>query len=68
MKITEIKTAINNRIIEKGGKVYSNETDEGYDKPAFFAIFLPRFFPNAILREQQVSLQLFLLCWNCLEE
>ena len=30
MKITEIKTAINNRIIENGGKVYSNETDEGY--------------------------------------
>ena len=41
MKITEIKTAINNRIIEKGGKVYSNETDEGYDKPAFFVEIVP---------------------------
>ena len=41
MKITEIKTAINNRIIEKGGKVYSNETDEGYDKPAFFVEIIP---------------------------
>ena len=41
MKITEIKTAINNRIIENGGKVYSNETDEGYDKPAFFVEIVP---------------------------
>jgi len=41
VKITEIKTAINNRIIANGGRVYSNETDEGYDKPAFFVEVIP---------------------------
>lgn len=35
MTIKEIKTAVNNVLIKHGQRVVSNETDEGYDKPAF---------------------------------
>lgn len=41
MTIRDIKTAINNVIISNGGSVYSNETDEGYQKPAFFVEIIP---------------------------
>ncbi len=41
MTIKEIKTAINNVLIKHGQRVISNETDEGYDKPAFFVRVIP---------------------------
>lgn len=41
MKIREIKTAINNVLIAHDQHVISNETDEGYDKPAFFVRVVP---------------------------
>ena len=41
MTIKEIKTAVNNVLIKHGQRVVSNETDEGYDKPAFFVRVIP---------------------------
>ena len=41
MTIKEIKTAVNNILIKHGQRVVSNETDEGYDKPAFFVRVIP---------------------------
>lgn len=41
MTIKEIKTAVNNVLIKHGQRVVSNETDEGYDKPAFFVRIIP---------------------------
>ena len=41
MTIKEIKTAVNNVLIRHGQRVVSNETDEGYDKPAFFVRVIP---------------------------
>lgn len=41
MTIREVKTAINNVLISHGQRVFSNETDEAYDKPAFFVRVIP---------------------------
>ena len=41
MTIEDIKTAINNVIRSHKGVVYSNETQEGYKKPAFFVDIMP---------------------------
>ena len=67
MKITEIKTAINNRIIENGGKVYSNETDEGYDKPAFFVEIVPIGITRISPVYEEVELRVELHCESAVE-
>ena len=41
MTIKDIKTAINGRITENGGRVYASEIKEGYEKPAFFVAVTP---------------------------
>ena len=41
MTVKDIKTSINNVLISHGQRVVSNETDEGYDKPAFFVRVIP---------------------------
>ena len=41
MKIKDIKTAINGVITVNGGTVYSSETKEGYEKPAYFTKVIP---------------------------
>lgn len=41
MTIKAVKTAVNRRISEHGGTVYSSETDEGFKKPCFFVDVFP---------------------------
>lgn len=41
MTIRDVKTAINNVLINHGQRVFSNETEEAYDKPAFFVRIIP---------------------------
>lgn len=41
MNIRDIKTAINGVLVSHGCRVYSNETDEGFERPAFFVEIVP---------------------------